>query len=49
MRKQKYTEQERKRHYYFFDYLFWLGEVTWRIITRSISNNHEGVICCGPV
>ena len=29
MRKQEYTEQERKRHYYFFDYLFWLGEITW--------------------
>ena len=29
MRKQEYTEQERKRRYYFFDYLFWLGEITW--------------------
>ena len=29
MRKQGYTEQERKRRYYFFDYLFWLGEITW--------------------
>lgn len=29
MRKQGYTEQERKRCYYFFDYLFWLGEITW--------------------
>ena len=27
MRKQGYTEQERKRCYYFFDYLFWLGEM----------------------
>lgn len=24
MKKQEYKEQE--RHYYFFDYLFWLGE-----------------------
>ena len=29
MRKQEYKEQEQKRprRYYFFDYLFWLGEV----------------------
>lgn len=27
MRKQEYKEQERQRHYYFFDYLFWLGEM----------------------
>ncbi|WP_415959428.1 hypothetical protein [Paraprevotella xylaniphila] len=27
MKKQDYKEQE--RHYYFFDYLFWLGEITW--------------------
>lgn len=27
MKKQEYKEQE--RHYYFFDYLFWLGEITW--------------------
>ena len=29
MKKQEYKEQERQRHYYFFDYLFWLGEITW--------------------
>ena len=29
MRKQKYKEQECRRRYYFFDYLFWLGEITW--------------------
>ena len=29
MRKQGYTEQERKRCYYFFDDLVWLGERTW--------------------
>lgn len=29
MKKQEYREQERQRHYYFFDYLFWLGEITW--------------------
>lgn len=27
MRKQEYKEQEQQRHYYFFDYLFWLGEM----------------------
>ena len=26
MKKREYKEQERQRHYYFFDYLFWLGE-----------------------
>lgn len=29
MKKQEYKEKERQRHYYFFDYLFWLGEITW--------------------
>lgn len=29
MNKRENKEQERKRHYYFFDYLFWLGEITW--------------------
>lgn len=29
MKKREYKEQERQRHYYFFDYLFWLGEITW--------------------
>lgn len=30
MKKREYKEQERQRHYYFFDYLFWLGEmVQW--------------------
>ena len=28
MKKQEYKEQE--RHYYFFDYLFWLGEMAQR-------------------
>lgn len=27
MKKQEYNEQERQRRYYFFDYLFWLGEM----------------------
>ena len=27
MKKREYKEQERQRHYYFFDYLFWLGEM----------------------
>ena len=27
MRKQEYKEQEQPRRYYFFDYLFWLGEM----------------------
>ena len=27
MKKRDYKEQERQRHYYFFDYLFWLGEM----------------------
>lgn len=30
MRKQEYQEQERKRRYYFFDYLYWLGEMAQR-------------------
>lgn len=30
MKKREYKEQERQRHYYFFDYLFWLGEITWK-------------------
>ena len=30
MKKREYKEQERKRHYYFFDYLFWLGEMAQR-------------------
>ncbi|MDY5238924.1 hypothetical protein [Bacteroides helcogenes] len=29
MKKRENKEQERQRHYYFFDYLFWLGEITW--------------------
>ena len=29
MKKRDYKEQERQRRYYFFDYLFWLGEITW--------------------
>ena len=29
MKKRNYKEQERQRHYYFFDYLFWLGEMAW--------------------
>jgi len=29
MRKQKCKEPECLRRYYFFDYLFWLGEITW--------------------
>ena len=28
-REQEHKEQERPRRYYFFDYLFWLGEITW--------------------
>ena len=27
MKRREYKEQERQRHYYFFDYLFWLGEM----------------------
>lgn len=27
MKKREYKEQERQRRYYFFDYLFWLGEM----------------------
>ena len=27
MKKREYKEQERQRHYYFFDYLSWLGEM----------------------
>ncbi len=30
MKKRENKEQERQRHYYFFDYLFWLGEITWK-------------------
>ena len=49
MKKQEYNEQERQRRYYFFDYLFWLGEITWENYHKVISNNPEEVICCGPV
>lgn len=30
MKKRNYKEQERQRRYYFFDYLFWLGEMAQR-------------------
>ena len=30
MKKRDYKEQERQRRYYFFDYLFWLGEMAQR-------------------
>ncbi len=30
MKKREYKEQERQRRYYFFDYLFWLGEMAQR-------------------
>ena len=42
MRKQGYTEQERKRCYYFFDYLFWLGEITWENYHKVNSKQPRG-------
>lgn len=51
MRKQEYKEQElkRPRHYYFFDYLFWLGEITWlNYHTYDIKqpNGNEMLVVC---
>ena len=42
MKKQEYKEQERQRHYYFFDYLFWLGEITWENYHRVNSKQPRG-------
>ena len=42
MKKQEYKEQERQRHYYFFDYLFWLGEVTWENYHKVNSKQPRG-------
>ncbi len=46
MKKQDYKEQE--RHYYFFDYLFWLGEITWENYHKVNFKQPEEVTCCGP-
>ncbi len=40
MKKQEYKEQE--RHYYFFDYLFWLGEITWENYHKVNSKQPRG-------
>ena len=42
MKKQEYKEQERQRHYYFFDYLFWLGEITWENYHKVNSKQPSG-------
>ena len=42
MKKQEYKEQERQRHYYFFDYLFWLGEITWENYHKVNSKQPRG-------
>ena len=44
MRKQKYKEQECRRRYYFFDYLFWLGEITWENYHNDLAFEVFGVI-----
>lgn len=42
MKKQEYNEQERQRRYYFFDYLFWLGEITWENYHKVNSKQPRG-------
>lgn len=42
MKKQEYKEQERQWHYYFFDYLFWLGEITWENYHKVNSKQPRG-------
>ena len=42
MKKREYKEQERQRHYYFFDYLFWLGEITWENYHKVNSKQPRG-------
>ena len=42
MKKRDYKEQERQRHYYFFDYLFWLGEITWENYHKVNSKQPRG-------
>ena len=42
MKEQEYKEQERQRHYYFFDYLFWLGEITWENYHKVNSKQPRG-------
>ena len=42
MKKQEYKEQERQRHYYFFDYRFWLGEITWENYHKVNSKQPRG-------
>ena len=42
MKKQEYKEQERQRHYYFFDYLFWLGVITWENYHKVNSKQPRG-------
>lgn len=42
MKKKEYKEQERQRHYYFFDYLFWLGEITWENYHKVNSKQPRG-------
>ena len=42
MKKQEYKEQERQRRYYFFDYLFWLGEITWENYHKVNSKQPRG-------
>ena len=49
MRKQEYKEQKQPRRYYFFDYLFWLGEITWlNYHTYDIKqpNGNEMLVVC---
>lgn len=42
MKKRDYKEQERQRRYYFFDYLFWLGEITWENYHKVNSKQPRG-------
>ena len=47
MRKQEYKEQEQKRprRYYFFDYLFWLGEMAQQHY-KGEPRRPDGDSCC---
>ncbi|MFR3188714.1 MAG: hypothetical protein ACLTOV_12865 [Phocaeicola sp.] len=43
MKKREYKEQERQRRYYFFDYLFWLGEMAWMALQGRAKTPQRGV------
>ena len=48
MRKQEYKEQERPRRYYFFDYLFWLGEMAQQHYKGEPRRPDGDILCFDP-